>query len=402
MRRLLSVSVAATLALAGVAGGVWLVAGGSATAQTEAASPAPAASLVPLRPQPAGVPWPTEAWPTGQLPSEAGAAVTAQLDQAFATADGPAGQTRALLVVQGGRIVAERYAQGFNADSQLVSWSMAKSVTAALAGIAVADGKLTLDSSIAPPQWREGDRRRSITLRNALQMADGLDWREENYASPIRNDAARMLFGPGREDIVDYVAGKSLKHTPGTHWNYSSGTSNLVAAAVAQTLQPWGLGDPTGREHMRNFMVDRLFRPIGMSSVAPEFDAAGNFYGSSLVHATARDWARFGYLHLRDGVWNGQRILPEGWVDFVRTPAIAEGATQYGAHWWLSPANREGLLKDGPYDSFEAQGFQGQVVMVIPSKDAVIVRLGFMEREEGWDALGTTLQAIVTALPDPA
>jgi CubicO group peptidase (beta-lactamase class C family) len=146
-------------------------------------------------------------------------------------------------------------------------------------------------------------------------------------------------------------------------------------------------------------MYDRLFRPIGMNDTAAEFDLAGNFYGSSLVQATAQDFARFGLLHLRDGVWDGKRILPQGYVDFLRTPTTAQGANAYGAHWWLSLPNKQGLLKGGPYDSFEAQGFQGQLIMVIPSKDLVIVRLGLMRDEKGWDTLGAWLQPIVDAFP---
>lgn len=357
--------------------------------------------LVPLAPQPAGVPWPTQAWPEGTLPAQAAAAVSAELDGLFASSDGPRGESRAVVVIQGGRLVAERYGARFTADSRLVSWSMAKSVTAALAGILVADGKVTLDSPIAPPQWRDGDRRRAITLRQALQMADGLAWNEIDYADVLQNDAAKMLFGEGRENIVAYAARKPLRHDPGTIWTYSSGTTNLISAALSRALGPRRIGDSTGREQYRNFMVDRLFRPIGMRSAAPEFDAAGNFYASSLLHATARDWAKFGYLHLRDGVWDGQRILPPGWVDFVRTPATADGAVEYGAHWWLSPANREGTLKDGPHDTFEARGYQGQRILVIPSKDAVVVHLGLMRSEgEGGEQLAASLQAIVSALPD--
>jgi CubicO group peptidase (beta-lactamase class C family) len=360
-----------------------------------------APGLVPLAPQPAGVAWPTQAWPTGTLPPAAQQAITAELDRVFASTDGPLGETRAIVIIQNGRLVLERYGAGWTADSQLVSWSMAKSVTAALAGIMVGDGKISLDSSIAPPQWREGDRRRAITLAQALHMADGLAWNEIDYADVLQNDAAKMLFGEGRENIVAYVARKGLRHDPGTTWNYSSGTTNLISAALSRALGPRMIGDSTGREQYRNFMVDRLFRKIGMRSIAPEFDAAGNLYASSLIHATARDWAKFGYLHLRDGVWDGDRILPEGWVDFSRSPTTAEGATEYAGHWWLSPANREGTLKDGPYDTFEARGYQGQRILVIPSKDAVIVRLGLFNSEgAGGEALGASLQTIVSALPD--
>lgn len=408
-------TVALTAVLAAAIGTASLAsppAAGQTAAPATAAPAQPAAppqvgpiapELVPLPPQPAGVAWPTQAWPRGTLPAEAQAAIEAEVARVSALSDGPVGETRTVLIIQGGRLVYEHYGAGFEALDRQVSWSMAKSITAALAGIAVGDGTLTLDSPIAPPSWREGDARRAITLRQALHMADGLAWNEIDYGDVLQNDAAKMLFGAGRENIVAYVAGKRARHERGKVWNYSSGTTNLISAAISRALGPRALGDPTGRERYLNFITDRLLRPIGMTRTSPEFDAAGNLYASSLIYATAEDWARFGYLHLRDGVWNGQRILPAGWVDFVRTPTTAEGALEYGGHWWLSPANREGTLADGPYDTFEARGYQGQRILVIPSRDAVVVRLGLMRDEgEGGAELSRSLQTIVNALPDPA
>jgi CubicO group peptidase (beta-lactamase class C family) len=368
----------------------------SSKASMEAFAKAP---LVPLRPQPAGVPFPTVTWPTGAPPATAAPVIKAQFDKAFGGQIKEIGETRAVIIVQGGKIVAERYGTGFDAKSKLISWSMAKSVTAALVGIAVGDGKLKLDDSLNEPLWDDGDPRRNITIRQALHMSDGLRWREDGYDDPIQNDAAKMLFGTGRENIVEYVADRPQEFTPGQKWRYSSGITNLISAAVGRVEAPRSLSDATGREGLRNFMYDRLFRPIGMTNTAAEFDMAGNFYASSLIQATAQDFARFGLLHLRDGVWDGKRILPEGYVDFLRTPATAQGAKAYGAHWWLSLPNKEGLLKNGPYDSFDANGFQGQFIVVIPSKDLVIVRLGLMDGEGGWDKLGDWLQPIVDAFP---
>jgi CubicO group peptidase (beta-lactamase class C family) len=357
-------------------------------------------ALVPLPPQPVGVPFPTEDWPRAAPAKPIEAIITRQFDQAFGQPNGPMGETRAVIIVHKGRIVAERYGTGFDAESKLISWSMAKSITSALVGIAVGDGKLKLDDGLNEPLWPKGDARRAITFRQALHMSDGLRWREEGYNDPIKNDAAKMLFGPGREDIVAYVAKKPQEFPAGQNWRYSSGTTNLISAALGRAVAPRNIRDPLGQEGLRNFMYDHLFRPIGMNDTAAEFDLAGNFYASSLVHATARDYARFGLLHLRDGVWDGKRILPQGYVDFLRTPTTAKGADSYGAHWWLSRDNKQGLLKNGPYDSFEAHGFQGQLIAVIPSKDLVIVRLGLMRDEAGWDSLGAWLQPIVAAFPD--
>jgi CubicO group peptidase (beta-lactamase class C family) len=371
----------------------------STKATTAALASAP---LVPLRAQPAGVPFPTTTWPKGAPPAAASAIIKSQFDKAFGGQIKEIGETRAVIIVHNGRIVAEQYGTGFAANSKLISWSMAKSVTAALVGIAMADGKMKLNDPLNEPLWDDDDPRRNITIRQALHMSDGLRWREDGYDDPIQNDAAKMLFGEGREDIVEYVAGRPQEFTPGEKWRYSSGTTNLVSAAVGRAVAPRSIRDPNGKEGLRNFMYDRLFRPIGMTNTAAEFDLAGNFYASSLIQATAQDFARFGLLHLRDGVWDGKRILPPGYVDFVRTPTTAEGATSYGAHWWLSLPNKSGLLKEGPYDSFEANGFQGQLIAVIPSKDLVIVRLGIMSDEKGWDTLGAWLQPIVNAFPDVA
>lgn len=367
-----------------------------------AMAPLAKAPLVALPPQPTGVPFPTSAWPKGAAPSQATPIIQAQFDKAFGGQIKEIGETRAVIIVHGGKIVAERYGTGFDVNSKLISWSMAKSVTAALVGIALGDGKLKLDDPLNEPMWDDGDPRRNITIRQALHMSDGLRWREDGYDDPIQNDAAKMLFGPGRENIVEYVAGHDQEFPPGQKWRYSSGTTNLVSAALGRAVAPRNIRDPNGQEGLRNFMYDRLFRQIGMTNTAAEFDLAGNFYASSLIQATAQDFARFGLLHLRDGVWDGKRILPEGYVDFVRTPTTAEGATAYGAHWWLSLPNKAGTLKEGPYDSFEATGFQGQLIAVIPSKDLVIVRLGLMSSEDGWDVLGSWLQPIVDAFPNVA
>ncbi len=397
---LTSLTLVAALCVVVFGAGWGLVQAQDSTKQTMAALAK--APLVPLRPQPAGVPFPTTQWPKGNAPVAAQAIIQSQFDKAFGGQIKEIGETRAVIIVQNGRIVAERYGAGFDANSKLISWSMAKSVTAALVGIAVGDSKLKLDDPLNEPMWDDGDPRRNITIRQALHMSDGLHWREDGYDDPIQNDAAKMLFGSGRENIVEYVASKDQEFTPGQKWRYSSGTTNLVSAAVGRAEVKRSLSDPSGQLGLRNFMYDRLFRPIGMNNTAAEFDRAGNFYASSLIQATAQDFARFGLLHLRDGVWDGKRILPAGYVDFLRTPTTAEGATAYGAHWWLSLPNKEGLLKDGPYDSFEANGFQGQFIAVIPSKDLVIVRLGLMSGEKGWDTLGDWLQPIVNAFPNVA
>ena len=359
----------------------------------------PAQELVPMPKQPSGVPFPTKEWPIGTLNAVQKSKLESAVNRAFDNSTPALGETRAILVVKGGKIIAERYGEGFDENSKLNSWSMAKSITSAIFAIAMGEGKLNLAAPINDPHWRQDDPRAKITYKDALHMTDGLSWREENYSDPLHNDAAIMLFGKGREDVVKYVTSRPLKHETGKVWNYSSGTTNLISAGISRSLGPRTISDPTGRQRYRSYMFKNLFHAIGMTQTAPEFDAAGNFYAGSLVQATARDFARFGLLHLRDGVWEGKQILPKNWVNFVRTPVKAEGAEAYGAHWWLSPSDKSGLLKNGPYDSFEAQGHDGQVIAVIPSKDLVIVRLGLSTDKEAWPAIGEYLSNVAQAAP---
>jgi CubicO group peptidase (beta-lactamase class C family) len=152
-------------------------------------------------------------------------------------------------------------------------------------------------------------------------------------------------------------------------------------------------------------LADELFRPIGMTSAEPEFDASGTFVGSALVYATARDWARFGLLYLRGGVWQGRRILPAGWVDFARSKTTAADCDVYGAGWWVTPAVGPGkpyhsLTQRSPRDIFMAQGHEGQVIVLVPSKDLVLVRLGIFDDRVGWPALGEWIDRVVTLFPD--
>ena len=321
--------------------------------------------LLPLPPHPLGVPWPTDEWPLGEAP----AALVAVVDDMFADT-GRYGTTYAVAVVQGGRLLLERYGgelphfdrppEPVVQGTPLLSWSMAKSVLHATIGVLVGEGRLTLDASPGVPGWT--DERAAITLDQLLQMRDGLRWAED-YVDAGVSDVIEMLFGCGQADVAAYAEARPLIHPPGTVFNYSSGTSNIVAATLGRAV---GAGNLT-----RDFVLDRVLHPIGMRSADPKIDAAGTFVGSSYVYATAQDWARFGTLHLRDGVWDGQRILPEGWVDHgrrVRSEDPSDGSL-YGAHWWIDQLD----LDRG---TFRASGYEGQAVAVCPALDAVAVRLG--------------------------
>ena len=325
--------------------------------------------LVPLPAQPPGVPWPAALWPTGDPPP--GVDLAPLLDQAFDD-EGPLATTFAVLVVHGGTVVAERYGGALEhfdrpptpvtAEVPLLSWSMAKSMLHAVVGLLVGDGRLDLDAPAEVPEWSAlNDPRHAITLRQLLAMRDGLDF-VEDYVDDRVSDVMHMLFGEGQPDMAHFAADRPLAAAPGTRFNYSSGTSNIISGVVARAVGP-------GEDYAR-FLHGRLFGPIGMASADPEFDEAGTWVASSYVHATARDFARFGLLYLRDGMWDGVRILPPGWVDYGRTWASVDpdDGDPYGAHWY-------GVVGD-TLGTFRAAGYEGQSITICPTLDLVVVRLG--------------------------
>lgn len=320
------------------------------------------AELIRLAGQPDGVDWPNSKWTHGPLPDFSD---SDRLEKALSYAFHPdsqanLGETHAVVVVHRGRIVVEQYAPGITREKTLRSWSISKSVLHALLGVLVRQGRLDLDTSVYFPQWSAlDDPRREITPRHLLHMSSGLEFAED-YNDPT-SDVQQMLFGSGQADMAAYAAARPLRHPPGTHFSYSSGDSVLLSSVLGQIVGG-------GKDATRAFMQRELFDPLGMRSAKPRFDAAGTFIGSSYVFATATDFARFGYLYLRDGMWAERRILPEGWVDFARTPAPTALNGEYGAHFWRAQGSRLGV--------FFGEGFEGQRVMVVPALDLVIVRFG--------------------------
>lgn len=319
--------------------------------------------------------------PTAVDPARLGAAVTN-----LVTRPPDAGVTSALVVVAGGRIVAEWYGDGVTASTTLISWSMAKSITHALVGIAVADGLLGADDTGLLPEW-SGDGRSGISLRDLLMMRSGLSW-VEDYVDDERSDVIEMLFGESDHtgDHASYAAAKPLLHAPGTFWEYSSGTTNIVARVLANALGE----QPGSHERVLSFMNSRLFGPIGMTAV-PKFDKAGTFVGSSFVYATARDFARFGHLYACGGEWNGTQILPATWVhDCAVAHAIDEVAMMgYSHHWWTRPGDAGSMI---------AQGYEGQFTWVSPRRDVVLVHLGRSPAEHA-NLLRSLLEAVVREFP---
>jgi CubicO group peptidase (beta-lactamase class C family) len=291
-----------------------------------------------------------------------------KLDAAFANAFDVKGKkdkrTRSLLVIYKDKIIAEKYDTGFNKESKILGWSMTKSITSAMFGVLQKQGKYDIYKPAPVPEW-QNDSRKLITTNDLLHMNSGLEW-EENYSTIC--DATKMLFMS--EDMSRAQLVKPMAFKPDTHWNYSSGTTNLLSGILRQQFK-------THQEYL-DFWYSALIDKIGMNSMVIETDMAGNYVGSSYGWATTRDWAKFGLLYLHKGNWNGDQILDESWVKYsTKSTNTSEG--KYGAQFWL---NAGGRFPDVPREMYYCSGFQGQMVAIIPSLDLVIVRMGLKEDPE--------------------
>ncbi len=274
------------------------------------------------------------------------------------------GHPFAFLVLHEGKVVAEHYDKGITPETQLLSWSIGKSFTNALVGIMVGDGMLDIHAPMDIPEW-QGDGRKAITLNDLMQMQSGLEWNED-YGN--RSDVNLMLH---REtDMGKFALSKPLENEPGTVWYYSSGSTNIVMRYLR--------GKFASDEAFLTYIRERLFTPLAIVNPHFEPDMSGTPVGSSYLYVTARDYARFGQLFLDDGCIGDRRILPEGWVDYTVTPASAsEGG--YGAFFWL---NRNRVCPDVPEDMFSCQGHDGQEIYIIPSKQLVVVVLGYSPKPD--------------------
>ncbi len=327
--------------------------------------PAPVLGGYPIEPPGS---WPTDAWERRDPPNGV------DLDEIMALAfdaDGPLQTTYAAIVVHRGAIVAERYGGELpsfvgsgttvTATTPLLSWSMAKTMLAIMVGTLVDEGRLDLDEHAAVPEWRDAtDGRSEITLRHLLAMRDGLDFTEE-YVVDAPSDVVAMLFGAGAADMAHFAADRPLAATPGSRFNYSSGTTNIISRLV---------GDLFGGEAgMRAALDERLFGPLSMTTAVPTFDPAGTFIASSYVHATAEDFARFGLMLCRGGFAHGRQIVSADWIDQLRIPLSFDEEDQrlYSLQTWVGGDH---------LGTFWCNGYEGQRIVACPPLDLVVVRLG--------------------------
>lgn len=291
------------------------------------------------------------------------------------------GHPFAFVVLHKGGIVAEHYDQGIGPDTKLLSWSMAKSFVNALVGMMVKDSLIDVHAPLPIPEWQDDDRK-TITLHDLMQMQSGLEWNEDYGA---RSDVNVMLHC--EEDMGLYALQKPLEYKPGTHWYYSSGSTNIVVRYLRSLFS----SDEAFLSYMRE---RRLFAPLGIRNAIFEQDMSGTPVGSSYLYITAKDFARFGQMYLDDGCVDDERILPEGWVDYTCTPA-SNSENRYGAFFWL---NRGGKYPDVPKDMYWCDGHDGQCIFIIPSCQLVVVILGYSPKPDHVIDFNTLLKDIISSI----
>ncbi len=330
--------------------------------------------------------WPTAGWPEAPVDAAAKATPIAELETYLFTLEGEDKdreglRTEGLVIIHEGRLKYEKYARGFTRDNRHLSWSVAKSYSSVLVGIAVREGVLNLSDSICThlPEY-VGTPQCDITVLNAITFSTGLNWQEGYENSTYQESSViAMLYGVGHRDQLSFILEHRLQTQPGQQWRYSTGDAHLAAALAQRALE---------KKHGRDAFWKLLFEPIGTPDVIFEADTRGTPLGGSMVYATPRDFAKFGFLMLNDGCWEGARLLPPGWVSTSTTPsdffvnfAPETASRPSGYSWWLNvtrppPIEQEPAWPDVPEGAFSANGHWGQFIIVVPSWDLVVVRTG--------------------------
>jgi CubicO group peptidase (beta-lactamase class C family) len=355
--------------------------------------------------------WPTEVWPEAKEEVAATRAEQLQALEEYAFTlvgkdeERKGVRTDGLLLIHKGRIIYERYGRGFDVGKRHLSWSMSKSFTSALTGIAVKRGAVSLEDSICEHVKATRQDNCAITVGNLLEFASGLDWREdyENGGTHQTSSVLAMLYGEGRKDMVAFISAHERQDKPGTSWRYSSGDTTLLAGVLDAALKP-----SVGREWPWTLLLDVL----GMKNATWERDSTGVIVGSSYLHATPRDLAKLGFFYLNDGCWEDEQVLPEDWVERstqvsapIKLKSYERGTDDVqGWQWWLNrPIDgvQEALpWPSAPEGAYAARGHWGQSITVIPSKQLIVVRTA--DDRDGSFSLDRLLKlslAVVEGLP---
>lgn len=312
--------------------------------------------------------WPTKEWRTCR-PEEVGMD-SGQLMKVYEYASNPHIQSQGIAVIRKGYIVGEAYFGGFTQDTKHESFSVAKSFSSALIGIAIEKGLIrSVDEKVAKfyPEWQKPgtpEAQKRITIRDLLTMSSGLEWNEKDYYQDrSQNDVYKMI--KSSDDYIQYALDKPIIHEPGEHWYYSSGDSILFSGIIEKSANMCA----------SEFAFKHLFEPLGLTDVVWLSDPAGHTITAWGIQATVRELAKFGYLYLKKGQWEDRQIVPEHWVEESVSPA-SESVKKYGYQWWLLPALKGYEESDIPSNTFLAWGIYTQQIFVIPEKNLLIVRLG--------------------------
>jgi CubicO group peptidase (beta-lactamase class C family) len=326
----------------------------------------------------------TIAWPLGDILPKKNTGIDtiklAEISKKLINDNAYNGNAFAFMVIHKGVPVAEAYKPKFNRKTRFLSWSMAKSFINAMVGIMVKDGRMDINKSVGIDEWNK-DRRINITLKDLMQMQSGLNWNED-YGN--RSDVTLMLHC--ESDMAHFAIARPFAFPAGTHWYYSSGSTNIVSYLIRKQF-----GNDSAYYAFTN---NRLFNKIGMPDAVLEVDASGTRVGSSYLYATARDYARFALLYQNDGVFNGERILPEGWVKFSTSEA-SDSKGQYGAFFWLNLSYK---LPSAPGDMYACDGHDGQHIYILPHNELIVVVLGYSPTSKGGMDTDRLLKDILSTL----